>query len=244
MIALFQCLTRPVRNSPNWHSHCAFYVMKRQPCFPAAWGYAGKQQVHTRNRWGNGEMITFVEYLLTSPACCDCSSSWLSSSALSSLHACSGPVWRRQNVRNSSLSAIFVSPELSDVRTCNEQCRKKAQASLLWRRKSLHRAAKMLVSSLFLNIHNFKLPRVKISLALTALGKKKKDSGSHMLLVYSNVHLLQVLWHVSNLFLISLTIETFSNLSSHTQCHYLIDKCAPADSKCYFSDLKIKLVIL
>lgn len=102
LIALFQCLTRPVRNSPNWHSHCAFYVMKRQPCFPAAWGYAGKQQVHTRNRWGNGEMITFVEYLLTSPACCDCSSSWLSSSALSSLHACSGPVWRRQNVRNSS----------------------------------------------------------------------------------------------------------------------------------------------
>lgn len=151
--------------------------MKRQPCFPAAWGYAGEQQVHTRNRWGNGEMITFVEYLLTSSACCDCSSSWLSSSALSSLHACSGPVWRRQNVHNSSLSAIFISPELSDVRTCNEQCRQKAQASLSSLKNPCTELQKMLVSHLFLHIYNFKLPTVKISLAVTALEEKKKKTA-------------------------------------------------------------------
>lgn len=133
--------------------------------------------MHTRNRWGNGEMITFVEYLLTSSACCDCSSSWLSSSALSSLHACSGPVWRRQNVHNSSLSAIFISPELSDVRTCNEQCRQKAQASLSSLKNPCTELQKMLVSHLFLHIYNFKLPTVKISLAVTALEEKKKKTA-------------------------------------------------------------------
>lgn len=83
--------------------------------------------------------------------------------------------------------------------------------------KSPHRVAKMLVSGLFLNTYNFKLPRVKISLAPTSLEeKKKKDSGTHMLLVYSSVHLLQqVLCYASNLFLISLTIKAFSNSLSN-----------------------------
>jgi len=86
--------------------------------------------------------------------------------------------------------------------------------------KPLHRVAKMLASSLFLNIYNFKLPRLKISLARTAL-EEKKDSGSHMLLVPSNVPLLQqVLWHASNLLLISLTIKTFYNPLSNIPCHY------------------------
>lgn len=40
--------------------------------------------------------------------------------------------------------------------------------------KSPHRVAKMLVSGLFLNTYNFKLPRVKISLAPTSLEEKKK----------------------------------------------------------------------
>lgn len=85
--------------------------------------------------------------------------------------------------------------------------------------KPLHRVAKMLVSSLFLNIYNFKLPRLKIPLAPTAL-EEKKDSGSHMLLVHSNVPLLQELWHASNVLLISLTIKTFSNPLSNILCHY------------------------
>lgn len=152
--------------------------------------------------------------LLASPACCDCSW-WLTSSGLSALHGCPVPVWRRQTAQNSSLRPSHRQNSLMSGLAMSNADKRHKHPLLV--EKSPHRAAKMLVSSLFLNTYNFKLPRVKISLASTGLegkkqtNKKKKNSGTHMLLVYSTVYLLQqVLCYASNL----LTIKTFSNALS------------------------------
>lgn len=47
--------------------------------------------------------------------------------------------------------------------------------------KPLHRVAKMLVASLFLNIYNFQLPRLKISFAPTALEGKKRQREPYVI---------------------------------------------------------------
>lgn len=119
------------------------------------------------------------------------------------------------------LPETIPSPELSDVRTCDEQCRQKAQApSPCW--KIPTQSCKDAGIKFIFEHLQFKVTKGKNLSSIywpgrekTNKQKEKKNSGTHMLLVYSTVHLLQqVLCYASNLFLISLTIKTFSNALS------------------------------
>lgn len=138
---------------------------------------------------------------------------------------CPIPMWTRQTAHHSSLTtsqlSCFPIARMLWCQNLQWAMQIEGMSIFLLAEKLLHRVAKMLVSSLFLNIYNFKLPRLKISLAPTALEGKKKDSNSHMLLVHSNVPLpQQVLSHASNVLLISPSIKTFSSPLSNILCHY------------------------
>lgn len=194
--------------------------MKRQSCSPAAWGYAGKWQVHPQETEGNIIIIETIEYLLTSQALYDGGFLWLTNPAhglggLTPLHGHHIPRWRRQTTCHSSLTTSWYHQNslMSGLAMSNADKRHEWLCPC-W--KTFAQNCKSAGIKFFLNIYNFKLPRLKISLAPTAL-EEKKDSESHMLLVPL---LQQVLWHASDVFLISLTIKTFSNLLSNICCHY------------------------
>lgn len=86
-----------------------------------------------------------------------------------------------------------------------------------WWKKPLHIVAKMLLSGLFLNIYNFKLPRLKTSNSYCP--RWKKDRISQRLLVHSYVPFIpsykQVFWRACSILRFSTPCPIFFGIISH-----------------------------
>lgn len=102
MIACFVPVSHQTSQEfPQLTQACVFCMMKRQLCPPAAWGNAGKEQVHPQETGENIDINEIVEYLWNNWGLSDGGSLWLTNPAhgldgLTLLHGCPIPTRSRQ----------------------------------------------------------------------------------------------------------------------------------------------------
>lgn len=208
--------------------------MKRQSCSPAAWGYAGKQQVHPQETEGNIIIIETIEYLLTSQALYDGGFLWLTNPAhglggLTPIHGHHIPMWGRQTTCHSSLTTSWYHQNslMSGLAMSNADKRHE-WLCLCW--KTFAQNCKNAGIKVFLNIYNFKLPRLKIS-STYCPKRKKRQQEPYVIGSPPTTSALACKWCIFN---ITYNKNIFQPSVQYMLSLFLIDKCCPTDSKYYF----------